>query len=457
MSSRGRRAPHNDLPSEHDVEFYDVLVLGAGMAGLGAARAILAARGDLEVLVLEARERLGGRTFTDHRFAGFPIELGAEFVHGERAAVWRFIERLGLATVRWTKEDDSWVRLADGRRLTMREARAADPALEVTRSWHLPPVPPRRFESFGAYLERIGFDHARLDYVRRSYANAAGEGMRFLDATATLRGLRREDVDGEEDHRILDGYRAVIEAMALGPEVLTGAVVTRVEWGGGSVVVTDNEGHTYRGRTALVTLPLGVLQAGGVEFDPPLPEEKERALAGLGMGPVVKLIYRFADPITPDEITAVYAAGNPPMWWSPSAGHPTTEAVVWTALVSGDGAVELLRLGEADALDRGLESLRRELGRPGLRPQAAKLVDWTSDPFARGGYSHVRPGHDGARELLAAPTPPLYWAGEATSPEERAATVQGALLSGERAAAEIVRDLGEEREEGAVAPSLTVA
>lgn len=446
MSGTGHRSPHNDMPSEHDVDVYDVLVLGAGMAGLAAARALLAARGDLEVMVLEARERLGGRAHTDRRFAGFPVELGAEFIHGERSVVWSYIEHLSLETIQWTKQDDSWVRLADGRRLSMREARAADPAFEVTRSWHLPPIQPRLHESFGAYLRRIGFDHVRLDYARRAYANAAGEGLRFLDASAALKGLHRELVDGEQDHRILEGYGAVVEAMGVGPEILTGTVVTRIEWGEGGVAVVDHEGHVYRAHTALVTLPLGVLQAGGMEFDPPLPERKERALAGLGMGPVVKLIYRFAEPITPDEITAVYGAGNPPMWWSPSAGHPTTEAVVWTAFVSGDGATELMRLGEADALERGLEALRRELGRPGLRAQAAMVVDWTSDPFARGGYSHVRPGHDGARELLAEPTPPLYWAGEATSPEERAATVQGAILSGERAAAEVLLGLDERTE-----------
>jgi len=434
------------MPSEHDVDVYDVLVVGAGMAGLGAARALLDARGELEVMVLEARERLGGRAHTDHRFAGFPVELGAEFIHGERSVVWKYVEHLGLETVEWTKDEDSWVRLADGRRLNMREARAADPALEIVRSWHLPPSRPRRHESFGGYLRRIGFDNVRLDYVRRMYANAAGESLRFLDATAALESLHRDLADGEQDHRILEGYGAVVEALGVGPEIFTGTIVTRVEWGQGGVVVHDHEGHVYRAHTALITLPLGVLQAGGVEFDPPLPESKERALAGLGMGPVAKLLYRFADTITPDEITAVYAAGNPPMWWSPSAGHPTTEAVVWTALVSGDGAVELMRLGEADALERGLEALRRELGRPGLRPQARVVVDWTTDPFARGGYSHVRPGHHGARELLAEPTPPLYWAGEATSPEERAATVQGAILSGERAAAEILRALDERAE-----------
>src|SRR5690606_37263070 len=111
------------------------------------------------------------------------------------AATWSFIEHLNLETVHWTKEGDSWVRLADGRRLTMREARAADPALEVTRSWRLPPGVPRRFESFGAYLQRLGFDSTRLEYVRRMYANAAGESMRFLDATAALKGLDPAEVD----------------------------------------------------------------------------------------------------------------------------------------------------------------------------------------------------------------------------------------------------------------------
>lgn len=449
--TQGTRRGHNDLPSEHDVDVYDVLVLGAGFAGLGAARALLEERGELDVLVLEARERLGGRAHTDVRFAGFPVELGAEFIHGGRVPTWAFVERLGLTTVHWNKLDDSWVRLTDGRRLTMREARAADPALEATRAWRLPPIRPRRHESFGAYLRRIGFDHARLDYVRRAFANAAGESMRFLDATTVLEELRMTPAHGEEDHRILEGYGAIVEALGVGPELLTGTIVTRVEWGEGGVVVRDHEGHAFRGRAAVVTLPVGVLQAGGVEFDPPLPEQKDVALAGIGMGPVVKLVYRFADPITPDDITAVYAAGNPPMWWSPSAGHPTTEAVVWTALVSGDGAVELLRLGTADALERGLESLRRELGRPGLRPQDALLVDWTTDPYARGGYSHVRPGHAGARELLAAPTPPLYWAGEATAAPGLGATVHGALLSGERAAGEVLADLAtrEELEEGA--------
>lgn len=432
----GSAAPlQNETVTPNDPDVYDVIVLGAGVAGLATGHALL--DDELDVLVLEAKERIGGRAQTDRSFAGFPVELGAEFIHGERSATWRWVDRLGLATAHWSKQDDSWVRLGDGRRLTMSKARAISPALDVTRSWELPAEPPRPLESFGAYLRRVGFDHERLDYVRRAFANAAGESMRFLDATATLASLGGGELDGEEDYRILEGYGAIVEALGLGLEIRTESVVRRVEWGEAGVVVTDAAGHAYRGRSAVVTLPVGVLQAGDVEFDPPLPPAKRSALAGIGMGPVAKFIYRFAEALTPEEIHAIYAAGNPPMWWSPSAAQPETEAHVWTALVSGDGAVELLRLGEEDALERALEALRIEVGRPGLRPIEARLVDWSADPYAMGGYSHVRPGHYGARELLAEPTPPLFWAGEATAQDERAATVHGALLSGERAAVEV--------------------
>lgn len=414
---------------------WDVIIIGAGIAGLAAGHALL--DDELDVLVLEAKDRLGGRIHTDRQFAGFPVELGAEFIHGERSATWRWVDRLGLATAHWTKLDDSWVRLEDGRRLTMRKARQSSPALDITRSWNLENIPPRPHETFGDYLRRIGFDLERLDYVRRAFANAAGESMRFLDATATLHSIGATDLDGEEDYRILEGFGAIIEALGIGLDIHTRSQVARIEWGAHGVKLTTSKGRTYNARTAIITIPLGVLKSGGVEFHPPLPPSKQRALGGLGMGPVGKFVYRFAEPLTPPEIQAIYAAGNPPMWWSPSAAQPDTEAIVWSALVSGDGLVELTRHGETDALERALEALRLEVGRPGLRPLAAKLVDWSADQHARGGYSHVRPGHYGARELLAEPTPPLFWAGEATAQEERAATVHGALLTGERAAVEV--------------------
>lgn len=413
----------------------DVVVLGAGVAGLSTAHALVDT--ELDVLVVEARDRLGGRVHTDRSFAGFPLEFGAEFVHGERVPTWEWLERLGLETVHWNKRDDSWVRMADGTRLTMAEARASDPLFDVTRSWALPAVPARPLESFGRYLQRIGFQPEQIDYVRRAFANAAGESLRHLDAASMLDSIAGAGDTGHEDFRIVEGYGAVLEALGIGAEIRTQTLVTRVVESQGGVSVFTADGDEIVGKLLVCTLPVGVLAAGDVEFLPGLPPTKLGALRGLGMGPAVKCVYRFREPLTPPGIKAIYASGRAPMWWTPSFGHET-DAVVWTAFLTGDAAMDLLRRGEEEALDDALESLRRELGRPGLQAVDARLIDWVSDPLARGGYSYVRPGHRGVRELLAEPTPPILWAGEATSPEADAATVHGALQSGRRAAKEVL-------------------
>lgn len=445
-SAPGGAVPLHTVPL-HTVPLHDaperarVVVLGAGMAGLAAAHQLLL--DGVEPVVLEARDRLGGRVWTDRRLAGFPVELGAEFIHGDRAALWSWVERLGLRTHRWRKADESWVRMADGRRLTMREARATDTGFEVTRTWDLPRLPVRDGEDFEHYLRRVGFDETQLTYVRRGFGNAAGDALRSLDAAAVLDSMAAGELDGEGQFRVLEGFGAILEALGLGLEILTRREVRTVRWGAHGVRVETADGGHLDADRAIVTLPLGVLQRGAVRFDPPLPERKRRALAGLRMGPVVRLVYRFEERIAPDGVEAIYAAGTPPMWWTPSAGREGA-ACVWTALVSGDGARELASLDEGAALAQGLEALRGELGRPRLAPVAARRVDWAADPYALGGYSHVVPGRRGAREALAEPTPPLYWAGEATAVEARAATVHGALVTGLRAADEVVDDLLDE-------------
>ena len=193
----------------------------------------------------------------------------------------------------------------------------------------------------------------------------------------------------------------------------------------------------YSADAAVITLPLGVLQSDRVRFNPPLPPEKRDALAGLKMGPVMKLVYLFDEPLLDASIGAIYARGNPPMWWSPSLGR-AAGATVWTGFVTGDYAREMLALGEQGALQKGLDTLREEIGDPSLRFVKALWVNWPDDPFALGGYSVCLPGHYDARDKLAVATPPLYWAGEATAPHHLTAMVHGAYFSGQRAAREIV-------------------
>jgi len=415
-----------------------VIVIGAGFAGLSAANHLKKAGKD--VIVLEARDRIGGRCYTNHEFAGFPVEFGAELIHGSKVILWEFVKKLGLTTLHWKKTDDSMVRLEDGRWMTMLEAKQSSPEFAVTRSWDLSDAPePKADENLGNYLKRIGFTDEQLQYVKRSFANAVGDDMRFINAQAAWYEFAFDEENKEYleyDYRIIEGYSLIYNHLADGLDIRLETVVKSIDWSDG-VTVTTEHGEIFEGDQAVVTLPLGVLQSGMVTFSPALPSIKEEAMAGLQMGPVMKMIYQFDEPIIEKTISAIYSRLNPPMWWSPSFTRDV-DGQVWTAFVSGDWARELLSLGEESALQKGLESLCAELGKPELQAKEMTLVNWPHDPFSQGGYSVNLPGATDAREKLAQPTPPLYWAGEATAAHENAATIHGAYLSGERAAKELL-------------------
>ena len=414
-----------------------VLVIGAGIAGLSAAYHLKAA--GIEATVLEARDRIGGRVWTDREFADIPVEFGAELIHGRSPEVntWAWVEKLGLKTWHWNKINDSMIRTEDGDWLTMGEAREASEELDVTRSWDLGDVPdPGDDEDLGTYLRRIRFTERQLRYVKRSFANAEGESMEYLNAAAHAHLFKDSDgADDYSDYRILDGYDAYYERLAEGLDIILNCIVRGIDWTE-RVTVTTTDGEKYSADAAVVTLSLGVLQSNRVVFTPTLPATKQEALSGLKMGPVMKLVYLFEEPILDPSIGAIYAKGNPPMWWSPSLGREGG-ATVWTGFFTGDYAREMLALGEVAAIQKGLETLRAEIENPELQYVKARWVNWPEDPFALGGYSACRPGHYDAREKLAEATPPLYWAGEATAPHHLTAMVHGAYFTGQRAAREI--------------------
>ena len=415
-----------------------VLVIGAGIAGLSAAYHLNAA--GIEATVLEARDRIGGRVWTSRDFADIPVEFGAELIHGRSPEVntWQWVRQLGLKTWHWNKIDDSMIRTEEGNWMTMGAARAASPELDATRSWDLGDVAePRSDENLETYLRRIGFSEKQLRYVERSFANAEGDSMRNLNAKAHAHLFKDSDgADDYSDYRILDGYDAYYDKLAEGLDIRLNCVVRDIDWSQG-VRVTTAAADTYAADAAVLTLPLGPLKAGRLRFSPGLPTSKRAALDGLQMGPVIKLVYLFEEPILDRSIGAIYAKGNPPMWWSPSLGR-ADGATVWTGFVSGDYARALLPMGERAALRKGLDTLRRETGIMDLEFVKGRWVNWPEDEFALGGYSVCLPGHYEARAKLAQPTPPLFWAGEASAPHHLTAMVHGAYFTGQRAAEEIM-------------------
>jgi monoamine oxidase len=275
------------------------------------------------------------------------------------------------------------------------------------------------------------------------------------------------DVRERRIGRVLEGYDRVIDWIAspLGDRVRTSAIVTRVRWAPGNVVVevrhADGRSRpSVSAKAAVIAVPLGVLQsvageAGAIEFDPDLRQKRE-ALHLLAMGAVVRIVLRmserfwasewYAKQIGTRELDTLSFLHSPdeqfPIWWT---AYPVG-APVLVGWRGGAGAVELARLASEQIEDAAIAALSRQFHLPPRRVrgmvEAAWMHDWMHDPFARGAYSYQTVGGDQAPAALARPLRgTLFFAGEAADPEGRTGTVHGAIATGRRAADEVTRSL----------------
>jgi monoamine oxidase len=398
----------------------DVLVVGAGAAGLAAAAEL--ARDGRNVLVVEARERVGGRCLT-RRIPGVPVpvELGAEFIHGRPEATIGLLRQAGIAAV-----DSTRTQLVsfEGR---LRPVNIFTQAQRVARH-----APRGRDVSFRTYLAR-----QRLPKLTRALAMMMVQGF---DAADPRRISAREVVEewggaglGKSQPRPWGGYGVMLEWLANRvPAIQLETVVKRMRWSRRSVQI---EG-TFRGEAwrawaprAVITVPIGLLGN--------LVREKQPALAKLASGPVIRVAMAFRSAFWEERHPHVAFFHSPlapfPTFWTPLPMH----APLLTAWAGGPKAQALTGKRPEVLLRHALASVRSVLDTD-EEPQAYFVHDWQADPFARGGYSYVKVGGTGAREKLAEPLEDtLYFAGEATD-TEASGTVGGALASGLRAAREIL-------------------
>ncbi len=433
----------------------EVVVIGAGVAGLAAARE-LAAHG-VAATVLEARGRIGGRVHTVHDPASpLPVELGAEFIDVPGAA-WEAMRAAGGAAYRST--GGMWEVRAGS-------AVPLDLGGSVERVLGRLDPPPKRDRPFREWLaEQRGISaHDRelaLRYVEGFHAAEPDRvGVRWLAETTGEEG----GGGGEVRFHPLGGFGRVAEGLrgGLGPgcELRLNTVAAEVRWDadGAEVRCRSRRGaelEPVRARRALVTLPLGVLQApegtaGAVRFVPEVPGKAEAA-AALAMGSVVKVVLRFRRPFWEEalrfgggedgpgtrEVKFLMGDGAFPTWWTPSP----VQAPLLTAWAGGGAALRVLAGG--DPAGTALASLAGMLGVERARVEAeleeCHFHDWQADPFARGAYSYGPAGALEARAELGRPTgDTLFFAGEATAADGWNGTVDGAIESGRRAAREIL-------------------
>lgn len=413
----------------------DVIVIGAGMAGVTAAREL--SRAGCSVCVLEASDRIGGRVQTVRDFCGEPVEAGAEFVHGVGAETWPDVRAAGLTTRVCPSTRDTMFNLGDGARWL--PLVLLDPGvwptfsiLRAIRRLRPPDLSAREF------IERRGY-RGRARIMAQMVLTAHLPGG--IDEVGML-GLLEDNVLTLErgvNHRVVEGYDRLIEHIAQGLGVLRGFTVDVIRWSADGVSVRSADGRELSARAAVCALPAGVLQSGAVRFEPELPVNKRSALEAMIMGPVVKILLHFEERFWPRNL-ALLACGVGPvtLYWPVFYRAGDAKPPVLTAYCTGPRAAALSAVSEEEAAATAVADLRRQFPKARPRLAAFRRIDWAANPLACGGYTFLRPGGTGARaRLAAADTGALFWAGSATATRAIAATVEGAFVSGLRAAGEV--------------------
>lgn len=409
----------------------DVVVIGAGISGLAAARELTDA--GLSVKVVEARDRIGGRLYTRTNIANGPVELGAEFVHTAANPVRELLQRAGIGE----KVGGSMITRSSEFREQLRAALAK---LD------------RPCEALSVEELLMQFDEDAPEFSLFSeafYTQSSREALRRTSAYDAVKELNLElehggEFMGEHNFRVTEGWGPLIELLATGVGIDTGRRVERVlrcsSKSGVTVEATSSDGrHVYLADQVVITVPLGVLKNGDIQFTPNLPTGKVEAIQSLVMLDILKLVFVFSDDVWDLDFSVSRPGLSPSAWWrSTWEGNESSETVIVGWAVA-DEARRMLQLTPDVMMDGALESLKELLGNPDLSPKLATYHSWNSDPFARGSYSHVPPGAPyEVRESLAAPTAgELFWAGEATA-IFRPRTVGGGYTSGRRAAAEVI-------------------
>jgi monoamine oxidase len=425
-------------------ETNDVVVVGAGMAGLTTARTL--AEAGLRILVLEAQKRIGGRILT-HHVAGEAIELGAEFIHGRPPELWALIDEAGLETYerggsQVCFENNTLTNCGGG----MDEV--FEP-LEKLEHFDGPDI------TFAEYLDREKIpeeDRNRMIGYVEGF-NAADH--RVISAASLGVQQKAEDAsDGDRIYRLRGGYdqlpayleRRIIEH---GGSVRTGAPVKAIRWEAGRIEVATDAG-TFYAKRAVVTLPLAVLQGGSVAISPE-PGLVLKAATRLRMGQVCRFTLLFREqfwkalPPQPElsEVSFLFSFSEmPPVWWTP---HPEASKSI-TGWVGGPRSQTLAGMDAEELGHHACATLAKIFGLEHGHVHGLLLGcythDWQHDAFSGGAYSYVAAGGlDASRQMTEPVAKTLYFAGEHTDTTGHWGTVHAAMRSGLRAATQILEDL----------------
>jgi len=418
------------------------------MAGLTAARAL--AEAGMRVLVVEARDRVGGRILTRH-FHGETVELGAQFIHGKPPGLWKLVEEAAVATYELDGKEFCW------RKDALCEC---EDDLDETMQW-MQALKNWKGEdcSFAEYLDRANVPkesrEALIGYVEGF--NAADH--RVIGVASLAKQQAAEDAtEGDRLFCVRKGYSQLPEFLAgkfrqAGGSIVQDTSVQRIDWKPGSVEVRCMSGtrpQIFRAACAIVALPLGVLQSGSVEFSP-VPAKIKQAMGGIRMGHVRRMVLLFRERFWQHlinrkgqqpfrELGFVYGLPSAfPAWWTQFPG-PSRSLTAWAG---GPRAHTMAEYSRAELQREATGALARMFHLDSVQVshllERAESHDWQRDPFSLGAYSYLAVHGLSALARMATPVEStLFFAGEHTEIDGNWGTVHAAIDSGTRAAQQVL-------------------
>lgn len=429
----------------------DILIIGAGAAGLMAAGTLTNA--GKKVTILEARSRCGGRIHTINQGAFFEdAELGAEFIHGDLPVTLSLLREAGIAYQpaygeMWHHKNgrfDDEGRAVEGWQLLMEKLKIIDKDISINE-----------------FLDAEFAEDKYNDLKNSVRQFAAGYDSADPDRGSTF-ALRNEWLSEDDDaqYRVNGGYGKIVdyleEAMInAGGHIFLNSIVREIQWLPGKVKAITSNGAVYEAAQLIIALPLGVLQGGKdqlgiITFNPPIPEQMG-AINQMGFGAIIKILLEFDEPFWTDEQTESLAGKSLqkmsfllseeeiPTWWT-QAPEPSTVITGW---LGGPPAAAKKDVPDEEILRQSLQSLsnifKRDTEELRAKLVASRIVNWTNDPFTLGSYAYDTVNASAFREILRQPVDDtLFFAGEYLYEGPAMGTVEAALTSGEEVAKRII-------------------
>lgn len=429
-------APKPQSP-DNETTGFDAIVIGAGSAGVAAARELIDA--GKKVVVLEARDRIGGRMWTDRTLLSIPHERGASLCHGgPDTATWPWVEKLGLASRKFELNSSRYSPSTPWVAWTSPEFYAFPGGVPNVS---LPLPEPSPSQTAQQYLESLGIEPSNypLALLGIQVDTEQFDSYPAANIVDTLTACFEVSASGQVaaddyagDFKILAPYDTIINAVAEGVDIRLDTVVDTIDYTGEGVTVQAGS-TTYEGAKCIVAVPIGVLQKDRITFNPPLESDRLTEIEGVAQTTAFKTILEFDHPldVTNFDMVNQHDAG-PSQFWDETRGMAGYDGHVIVAWDTGDRARELLSLPEQERFAAALEGVRKITGDQGLNFVNASNYDWREDEFAYGAYATGPRDQD---VLYRPMEDTVFWAGAVKS------SVASAHSSGLEAAGQLLKSL----------------